>query len=620
MYDSNFFPDVNKQIISGDKVAYTGILVASKFNQKNGQDYPLLDVVDIDFNGAWISSMNTYLKTSYDLIYVLDKLNAANEISDIQLEIKKIWDQINEITASYITYSSLDTILQEGWQRKLVPADYIKIDEDNSESYTISVYGLPTYEYLTDTYTSLSRFKAFENYIADNYYNKWTTYDVAYQAAYDAILRVIDGADNAFDTLKEISDWILDQDRYTPVPWGNVVNDWKEEYYYVEIMDPETEEGTGKYELIDSPYIEIIEIADPNIIRLEWKEDYYYYLREDGKYILVTDPTLVDYSGDTQYYLCPTQHYIKENYLTDIQNLIKRVNRLDDSVGFKEWDEFTNTYSYSGHYKDIYDIQIKNKNQDDNINMLFNKTEQIEYKANIAYDTAYTAYGMAYTAYGIAYTALENSWDSIERANLAYDMAYTAIIKVGDPSIPAGYDIIESTYLLEEYNGIGVLIYEQNEDGEFVLATEPFDEDKQYYTHHGKTPGTGLTGRVEVVEEKADDAVERSKVALYSSYESLYYLNVNNSESTYVNLSLAPQSFDGDRHRTLSIKTDNASVDSKTGEIYSEGIVGVNTAFDIYTYASSWMMLYVEKDYNWPEDGEEFPNVDSNGNIIIETE
>lgn len=616
MYDSKFFPDVDKQIISGDKISYKGILVASKFNQKNGQDYPLLDLVDIDFNGAWISSMNTYLKTSYDLIYVLDALNQSSKISDLAIEIQKIWNQINEITSTYITYSSLDEILQEGWQRKLIAGDYIKIDESDSYAYTIYAYGLPTYEYLYETYTSLTRFNAFETYIGENYYNKQGTYNVAYQAAYDAIQRVIDGADNAFDTLKEISDWILDQDRYTPIPWGDVVNDWKEEYYYVQIMDPETGEGTGKYELIDSPDIEIIEISDPEMISREWKEDYYFYLREDGKYMPVTNPDFVDYTGETKYYFCPTQHYIKENYLTDIQNLIKRVNRLDDSVGFKEWDEFTYSYSYSGHYKDIYDIQIKNYQQDLNIDNLFTKTEQIERKADTAYSFAYTAYGIAYTAYGIAYNALETSWDATDRANLAYEMAYIATVKVGDPTISEGYDIIESSELLEQYKNDGILIFEQNEDGDFVLAIEPFDDNKIYYTWHDKTPGTGLTGRVEVAEQKADEALERSEVALYSSYESLYYLNVNNSESTYVNLSLAPQSFDGDRRRTINIKTDNASIDSQTGEIYSHGIVGINTAMDIYTYASSWMMLFVENDYNWPEDGEEFPEVDVFGNPI----
>ena len=210
MYNSSIFTNVNKYVDNGKgKVSYTGILIASKLNQKNGQEYKLLDAIDIDWNGAWIDSMDgTYLYTTEDLIDVLNRLNKANEVGAIQAEIEKIWKQIHEITATYVTYSYLDEHLSTYWQRLLTFGEYIGFDES---TYTVYAYGLPTYLYLGQNYTAISTFEEYKEYIDREYYNKLQTNTVAYNAAYDAILRVIAGADAKFDTLKEVADWILEQ-------------------------------------------------------------------------------------------------------------------------------------------------------------------------------------------------------------------------------------------------------------------------------------------------------------------------------------------------------------------------------------------------------------------------
>lgn len=590
MYDSKYFSNVNKYITDGDKVSYTGILVASKLSQKNGQDYPLIDLVDIDFNNAWISSLNAYLNTSYDLIYVLDELNKSNDIGLISKEIDDIWNQINEITSSYITHSSLEQILQENWQRKLTAGDYISIDE---ETYTISVDGLPTYNYLNTTYTKQSSFNEFVFHIQENYYNKTDTDKVAYDAAYDAILRVIDGADDAFDTLKEISDWILAQNRYTEVSWTEVVNNWKEEFYFTEILD-EDGNGTGKYELVSSSDdVTIKEIKNTEYIQLNWKDNYYFYLDESGNYVLLTSPDEI--KTDTTYYVCDTKYYIEENYLTDIQNLLNRVNRLDDTVGFKIYNEYLGTYSYSGHCEDIYNLQKEDASIKYNIEILSNNVVEIYDKAEDAYSLAYDAYTLAYSSYKIGYVAYEISKESIKIANSSYDLAYEAIERVGEPTIEEHYSYVEyDEDLFNELKENGYELVYFN-DG-IWFANEPYNDSYQYAYYVPKQDGTGLTVRVENVEKLSESAYEKSEAALQASYDSLYHLNVDNDNSTYVNLSLQPEDYYGSRDRTLYITTQEASIDSKTGEVYSNGLVNLNCAFNIYSYASSWMMLYVDQD------------------------
>ena len=76
-YNKEIFTNVNKYTEFNGKITYNGILVASKLNQKNGQEYALIDSIDIDWNNAWVSSFgdSTYLNTTEDLINLLNLLN-----------------------------------------------------------------------------------------------------------------------------------------------------------------------------------------------------------------------------------------------------------------------------------------------------------------------------------------------------------------------------------------------------------------------------------------------------------------------------------------------------------------------------------------------------------------
>ena len=58
---SERFTNVKKYDEAG---SYIGLQIVSKLNQKNGQDYKLLDSIDIDWNGAWLAVANAYINNT----------------------------------------------------------------------------------------------------------------------------------------------------------------------------------------------------------------------------------------------------------------------------------------------------------------------------------------------------------------------------------------------------------------------------------------------------------------------------------------------------------------------------------------------------------------------------
>lgn len=93
-YNRNIFTKVNKW---DNEYSYNGILVSGKFNQLNGQGYKILDVIDLDWDGAYINNLNSYVYTTEDLIKVLDKY-AGN---------------FSYIGENYVKYSYLNEFITE---------------------------------------------------------------------------------------------------------------------------------------------------------------------------------------------------------------------------------------------------------------------------------------------------------------------------------------------------------------------------------------------------------------------------------------------------------------------------------------------------------------------------
>ena len=93
-YNRSIFTKVNKW---DNEYSYNGILVSGKLNQLNGQGYKILDVIDLDWDGAYINNLNSYIYTTEDLIKVLDKYA----------------DNFSYIGANYVKYSYLNDFIEE---------------------------------------------------------------------------------------------------------------------------------------------------------------------------------------------------------------------------------------------------------------------------------------------------------------------------------------------------------------------------------------------------------------------------------------------------------------------------------------------------------------------------
>lgn len=204
---SDIYTNINKYDENG---SYTGLQIPSKLNQKNGQDYPLLDAIDIDWDGAWLRITNSYINTTEDLFESINKLIDLPDIQWIKNSIDGLTDTIDVILNSYVTTSSLEETLLD-YQEKLIPGNYITIDENN----IITTYGLLSYTEAVEMFTFQSIFDDLVQYLNKEYYTKAETSTIAYNAAVDNIRSIIiKNADPRYNDLEKISNWILQQQDY----------------------------------------------------------------------------------------------------------------------------------------------------------------------------------------------------------------------------------------------------------------------------------------------------------------------------------------------------------------------------------------------------------------------
>ena len=206
---SERYTNVNK---FDDFGSYTGIQIASKLNQKNGEDYKLIDAIDIDWNGAFMKITGTYLHNTEDLLDIIDNIGDLADLTWVKDKLDKFESDLDKIGSSYVSKSNLDTILG-AYQHKLTPGDHISITADN----VISAYGLLSEEKAAELYTKSEDFEAFSNYVTNNYYTKNETLNEAKKISYNAIVSyVIKNADHRFNDLEKVSDWILSQPSNIP--------------------------------------------------------------------------------------------------------------------------------------------------------------------------------------------------------------------------------------------------------------------------------------------------------------------------------------------------------------------------------------------------------------------
>ena len=226
-YNTERFTKVNKYDVAND--AYNGILVAAKINQKNGQDYKLLDVIDVDFDGTWFAPTQSYINNADEFFAAIESLDKSSKLAYID-------KQIFDITSTYMTKSEFEGIIGN-YQGALEYGDHIAIVNDNVLIAYDVISNSQLYEFST-AYVSYS-------YLSSTTYTK----DETYLLVADKINELIGGADTAFDTIQEIAYWIIQQTNYVEIPYSEIDTESGTTYYIYN-------EVTGKYEEVDAEYIE----------------------------------------------------------------------------------------------------------------------------------------------------------------------------------------------------------------------------------------------------------------------------------------------------------------------------------------------------------------------------
>lgn len=183
---------------------YTGIQIASKLNQKNGQDYKLLDAIDIDWDGVWISQLNTYVHTTDDLITAIDTIADLGDLEWIKDNINNLNEEVDTILATYVTQEQLAEILAH-YQKPVTAGEHILIDSDN----IVSTYGLMTPEEADAKFALIEDLDTVIARLDNDYYTKFYADLQAYNIAFDTIQNtIVLNADEQFDNLEKVSDFL----------------------------------------------------------------------------------------------------------------------------------------------------------------------------------------------------------------------------------------------------------------------------------------------------------------------------------------------------------------------------------------------------------------------------
>lgn len=186
-YNSNIFTKLNKW---DNEFAYLGIQVSGKLNQYNGQDYPLLDSIDIDWNGAYINSLNTYVNTTEDLINVFSTIGTNHTnlktdlktnyytkpefdqfFADYQGDVKEAFDQMTEEMEDNILDNLINRyeFLNAVTEILIDKSKYLQVPYENIvQNYELTDYGKERDFYTFNSTANVFNEVTDKNYIINN--------------------------------------------------------------------------------------------------------------------------------------------------------------------------------------------------------------------------------------------------------------------------------------------------------------------------------------------------------------------------------------------------------------------------------------------------------------------
>ena len=214
--DLSYYTNINKWDRTTN--SYIGIAIADKLTQKNGQDYKLVDAVDIDWNGLYIAQANAYINHTEDLALLLDSIININNFSEVSVRIDKAEITLSEIIASYVSKDELNTTLRS-YQPRLTSGAYIKISND-----VISAYNVLSQGDIESKFSTKEELGQFITEVYNNYYTKEGVSTFLHNT-------VIKNADPNFNDLEKISNWIKKQSKFVEVDMTYIENHPDQTYY-----------------------------------------------------------------------------------------------------------------------------------------------------------------------------------------------------------------------------------------------------------------------------------------------------------------------------------------------------------------------------------------------------
>ena len=383
-----------------------------------------------------------------------------------------------------------------------------------SDDNVISSYGVLSAVDIANNYVDYNTLSTTMEFIRDTYAEITKVPEIVKGT-------VVKNADKDYDDLEKISKWIKKQSRYEPV---------------------------------DADYID----EHPN-------ETYYIYV--NGEYV---EANMDEYDPSQTYYIA------KDNN-QNIDDLIARINQIDDTIGHQNSDG-----TYTGMKKDIDDLQTNSQYLMDENERLSSNMVSLNSQMLYVSEKTEKSYNYAESAYDMANQALSDVEQATIYSNLAYAYAVEAKETIGHPAedyrfetltdediaILTGSDPDSFGYLLyrKVYLGGGSYTYNQ------ISSYNP-DTGFEYYKYIPPVDSTGFYNRIEIAEEAA--------------FHSLYNLNYENKGSSYAYLSMSPNTYTGDPNRTITLNLVEADIDSETGYINRKGIITDNSLSDSLTYVST---------------------------------
>lgn len=522
---SSRFTNVDKWDGEG---SYKGILIAGKLNQKNGEDYKLIDAIDIGWNGAWIKSFSTYINTTDELLNIIDRLNRNNEVDSLVNNVNSLNQTVQSISTSYITKDNLSDILAE-YQSFLKPGAYIKIDDD----FNISAYNLLSTFDAENLYTSKVDFVNLSNNLNQNYYTKPQTNSVIDEIINSTIIK---GADKNYNDLEKISNWILSQSRFEKIDYEDIVNDGNTVYYI--------------YDSINNTYNPVTE----NYITNNPEE----------------------------------QYYILKDHNVDLSEIKEKITELDNEIGNITYED--GTYTYTGLQEKIKNLQDVDSLIFGNLSLMQSSINIASTKADNAYDMAYNVSTTAYNAYIYSEKAYILANDTYTYVHSAYDLAVEAREIIGNESVSSRYVILSDEELeeIKEYadshsGDPGIITYALSSDGDYIQYYNSNAE--ILYKFVEGTKSTGFYNRIENVETVAAEAKSTAE-------SSLFNLSTKSEGSTYSKITISPDFYEsGNPFRVLTLNTQEGIVNPINGLIEQDGIITTVSLKDSLSYISNWNVL-----------------------------